>query len=207
MADGAGREGVITASSHVPPRPLLSQFWSEGYREGIEEGKKATVQEGFNLGFREGAAAGVAYGQVRGAACSVAIFAGQVPGSSGWKAALAETLKTVDALPTPMDAVKAARVDFERAMAANARGGEPGTPEPGAEGAVEKDEGTVGGGPDHSGEGSGGETERRTSSGGVGGRRGGEGRDGGDGTFIGRMGAAKIELDAAGFHLREFKLT
>ena len=70
----------------------------------------------------------VAYGQVRGAACSVAIFAGQVPGSSRWKESIAETLRTMEQLAKPVDAVRAARVDFERRMAAEANGGEPATP-------------------------------------------------------------------------------
>mmetsp|Transcript_43297 Transcript_43297/g.69702 ORF Transcript_43297/g.69702 Transcript_43297/m.69702 type:complete len:103 (+) Transcript_43297:290-598(+) len=79
---GAGDGGDVELEREA--RRRRDQFWSEGYREGVEEGKKATVQQGFNRGFREGAAAGLAYGQVRGAACSVAIFAGQVPGSSRW---------------------------------------------------------------------------------------------------------------------------
>jgi len=80
-ATHSGRDEDLERES----RSRREQFWSEGYREGIEEGKKATVQRGFNVGFREGAAAGVAYGQVRGAAVSVGIFAGQVPGSGGWR--------------------------------------------------------------------------------------------------------------------------
>ena len=108
-----------------PPR-ARSQFYNEGYREGVEEGKKATVQEGFNLGFREGATAGLAYGQARGAACSVAIFAGQVPGSSGWKASIAATTRTLEEMK-PSAAAKSAREDFERVLAAEAAGSDPGT--------------------------------------------------------------------------------
>ena len=60
-------------------------FFAEGFRDGIEEGKSATVQEGFDRGFREGAVAGLAYGRARGGVRSLALFAGLVPGSSGWR--------------------------------------------------------------------------------------------------------------------------
>jgi hypothetical protein len=86
------------------------------------------VQEGFNLGFREGATAGLAYGQARGAACSVAIFAGQVPGSSGWKASVAATTRMLEETK-PSAAAKSAREDFERVLAAEAAGSDPGTPD------------------------------------------------------------------------------
>ena len=84
------------------------------------------MQEGFNLGFREGATAGLAYGQARGAACSVAIFAGQVPGSSGWKASIAATTRTLEEMK-PSASAKFAREDFERVLAAEAAGSDPGT--------------------------------------------------------------------------------
>ena len=95
------------------PATDTPQFWNEGYREGVEEGKKATVQAGFNVGFREGATAGLAYGQARGAARSVQIFAGQVPGSSGWTSAVAETARLIEEMP-PRDAARAAGEDSER---------------------------------------------------------------------------------------------
>ena len=80
----------------------------------MEEGKKATVQAGFNVGFREGATAGLAYGQARGVERSVRIFAGQVPGSSEWTSAVAETARLVEEM-TPRDAARAAGEAFERA--------------------------------------------------------------------------------------------
>ena len=80
----------------------------------MEEGKKATVQAGFNIGFREGATAGLAYGQARGVERSVRIFAGQVPGSSEWTSAVAETARLVEEM-TPRDAARAAGKAFERA--------------------------------------------------------------------------------------------
>lgn len=100
---------LVYNSSHL----LSYQFWSEGYREGIEEGKKESVQAGFNVGFREGATSGLAFGQCRGAAISVDIFAGQVPGSSEWKAKIAQTAAMVDHM-TPRDAAKEAGMDFEK---------------------------------------------------------------------------------------------
>ena len=86
------------------------------------------MQEGFNLGFREGATAGLAYGQARGAACSVSIFAGQVPRSSGWKASIAATTRMLEETK-PSAAAKSAREDFERVLAAEAAGSDPGTPD------------------------------------------------------------------------------
>ena len=80
----------------------------------MEEGKKATVQAGFNVGFREGATAGLAYGQARGVERSVRIFAGQVPGSSEWTSAVAETARLIEEMP-PRDAARAAGEEFERA--------------------------------------------------------------------------------------------
>ena len=96
------------------PATDTPQFWNEGYREGLEEGKKATVQAGFNVGFREGATAGLAYGQARGVERSVRIFAGQVPGSSEWTSAVAETARLIEEMP-PRDAARAAGEEFERA--------------------------------------------------------------------------------------------
>ena len=103
------------------------QFWSEGYREGIEEGKKATVQEGFNVGFREGASAGMAYGQVRGAAVSVGIFAGQTPGSGGWTEAVVGASGMISRMK-PVDAVREAKADHARVMRTELNDGDPGTP-------------------------------------------------------------------------------
>jgi Essential protein Yae1, N terminal len=37
-----------------------------GYREGITEGKEASVQYGFNLGFRQSVRVGKKWGLVRG---------------------------------------------------------------------------------------------------------------------------------------------
>lgn len=195
------------------------------------------MQEGFNLGFKEGATAGLAYGQVRGAACSVAIFAGQVPGSSRWKESIVETLKTMEQLAAPVDAVRAARVEFERGMAAEANGGEPATPlrhaeeeEGKEEGGADEYGGARGVGGSRSGGGDAGDAggeinDDDDDDAGVGlppGKRkktkknkgaetvdssGGSAGRGGDGTFAGRMQAAKRELKSAGFELHDFKLT
>jgi|TARA_B100001142_G_scaffold304415_1_gene332509 hypothetical protein len=103
-------------------------FFAEGFRDGIEEGKSATVQEGFDRGFREGAVAGLAYGRARGAVRSIAVFAGQVPGSSGWRDDARESDAFVREVP-PAKAVAAARADFEAAVRAEA---EPGKKKEGA---------------------------------------------------------------------------
>ena len=206
------------------------------------------MQQGFNLGFKEGATAGLAYGQVRGAACSVAIFAGQVPGSSRWKESIAETLRTMEQLAAPVDAVRAARVDFERAMTAEANGGEPATPlrrdddeegnadagiavggsggtggtgksnKDGAGGSGTSDTGGNGDGDGDDGDGAGSASasgsrlgRKRKSKGDVDeadDAAGGQERGFcGDGTFAGRMQAARLELETAGFELHDFKLT
>jgi hypothetical protein len=180
--------------------------------------------------------AGLAYGQVRGAACSVAIFAGQVPGSSGWKEKIAGTLKTMEELGANYG-FKAARVDFERAMAAEAGGGEPVTPlrriEEGGDGGGDGGDdaggvggsgsGASGGGGGDDGGGGGGAGDDAGAGSPLGKRKsddegavektgdgsGGSsgGRGGDDGTFAGRMQAARSELESAGFELRDFKLT
>ena len=62
---GGGAGGSDGEDLEIAARHRRSLFWNEGYREGIEEGKGATVQLGFNRGFTDGAAAGLAYGQVR----------------------------------------------------------------------------------------------------------------------------------------------
>lgn len=190
------------------------------------------MQEGFNLGFKEGATAGLAYGQVRGAACSVAIFAGQVPGSSRWKESIAETFKTMEQLAAPVDAARAARVNFERGVAAEANGGEPATPlrraedeEGEVEGGADEHGGAEGAGGSRSGGGDAGDAGGETRDGedddaGVGSplnkskgaemvdsSGGSAGRGGGGNTFAGRMHAAKSELKSAGFELHDFKLT
>ena len=135
-ANPRNRDANATHRRRRDPTPILTdavpfhlspQFWSEGYREGIEEGKKATVQRGFNVGFREGAAAGVAYGQVRGAAVSVGIFAGQVPGSGGWADAVRGAAGIVQRM-RPADAAREAKADHERLLRSESRDGDPGTP-------------------------------------------------------------------------------
>ena len=178
----------------VRPTPILTdavpfhlspQFWSEGYREGIEEGKKATVQRGFNVGFREGAAAGVAYGQVRGAAVSVGIFAGQVPGSGGWADAVRGAAGIVQRM-RPADAAREAKADHERVVRSELRDGDPGTPtrsEPEPEPPSDPDGGSVGKAPPKRGRG---EDE--------------------DETFAGKMRGARDELERAGFELRDVEL-
>ena len=103
------------AADDPPPLPRSLAVLQRGVprgRRGREESHRAG---GFNLGFREGATAGLAYGQARGAACSVSIFAGQVPGSSGWKASIAATTRMLEEMK-PSAAAKSAREDFERVL-------------------------------------------------------------------------------------------
>jgi len=200
-ANPRNRDANATHRRRRDPTPILTdavpfhispQFWSEGYREGIEEGKKATVQRGFNVGFREGAAAGVAYGQVRGAAVSVGIFAGQVPGSGGWADAVRGAAGIVQRM-RPADAAREAKADHERLLRSESRDGDPGTPtrseqvvnnelqpEPPSD---RSDGDSVGEAPPKRGRG---EDE--------------------DGTFAGKMRGARDELERAGFELRDVEL-
>ena len=193
-ANPRNRDANATHRRRRDPTPILTdavpfhlspQFWSEGYREGIEEGKKATVQRGFNRGFREGAAAGVAYGQVRGAAVSVGIFAGQVPGSGGWADAVRGAAGIVQRM-RPADAAREAKADHERVVRSELRDGDPGTPtrsEPEPEPPSDPDGGSVGKAPPKRGRG---EDE--------------------DDTFAGKMRGARDELERAGFELRDVEL-
>ncbi|XP_048862279.1 OTU deubiquitinase with linear linkage specificity a isoform X2 [Brienomyrus brachyistius] len=45
---------------------LTLGFCKEGYRDGVDAGKEASLQHGFNVGYREGAAKMVAIGQLKG---------------------------------------------------------------------------------------------------------------------------------------------
>lgn len=56
--------------------------FNNGYREGLDEGKKVTLQKGFNAGFKEGEQAGHEWGQRRGAISTLQALAGQLPGTS-----------------------------------------------------------------------------------------------------------------------------
>ena len=164
------------------------QFWSEGYREGIEEGKKATVQEGFNVGFREGASAGMAYGQVRGAAVSVGIFAGQTPGSGGWTEAVVGASGMISRMK-PVDAVREAKADHARVMRTELNDGDPGTPTRNLAGEPEPSKASD---PD-------GDSKTPPK------RARGE-THGTYGTFAGKMRGARDEIEAAGFELRDVEL-
>ena len=156
-------------------------------KRGIEEGKKATVQEGFNVGFREGASAGMAYGQVRGAAVSVGIFAGQTPGSGGWTEAVVGASGMISRMK-PVDAVREAKADHARVMRTELNDGDPGTPtrsqadEPEPSKASDLDEG--------------GKTPPKRAL----------GETHTDGTFAGKMRGARDEIEAAGFELRDVEL-
>ena len=167
------------------------QFWSEGYREGIEEGKKATVQEGFNVGFREGASAGMAYGQVRGAAVSVGIFAGQTPGSGGWTEAVVGAAGMISRMK-PVDAVREAKADHARVMRTELNDGDPGTPTRNLAGEPEPSTTTSASDPDE-----GGKTPPKRARGET---------HGTHGTFAGKMRGARDEIEAAGFDLRDVEL-
>lgn len=163
------------------------QFWSEGYREGIEEGKHVKVQEGFNVGFREGASAGMAYGQVRGAAVSVGIFAGQTPGSGGWTEAVVGASGMISRMK-PVDAVREAKADHARVMRTELNDGDPGTPTRNLAGEPEPSKASD---PD-------GDSKTPPK------RARGETHT--DGTFAGKMRGARDEIEAAGFELRDVEL-
>ena len=180
----AVRRDPMSDASHSRSSP---QFWSEGYREGIEEGKKATVQEGFNVGFREGASAGMAYGQVRGAAVSVGIFAGQTPGSGGWTEAVVGASGMISRMK-PVDAVREAKADHARVMRTELNDGDPGTPTRNLAGEPEPSKASD---PDE-----GGKTPPKRA----------RGETHTDGTFAGKMRGARDEIEAAGFELRDVEL-
>ncbi|KAK3235659.1 hypothetical protein CYMTET_54155 [Cymbomonas tetramitiformis] len=69
--------------------------FNSGYREGLDEGKKVTLQKGFNAGFKEGERGGHEWGQRRGAISTLQALAGQLPGTS---AILAEIQAVADSL-------------------------------------------------------------------------------------------------------------
>lgn len=41
-------------------------FYQDGFRDGIDAGKEASLQQGFNLGYREGAVKMKAIGRFKG---------------------------------------------------------------------------------------------------------------------------------------------
>jgi flagellar biosynthesis/type III secretory pathway protein FliH len=59
-----------------------TNFFSSGYREGLEQGKHHTVQRGFNEGFADGTTQGFEWGKARGALSALHALAGQLPGTS-----------------------------------------------------------------------------------------------------------------------------
>lgn len=52
IGDGTGMDNVV--------------FYQDGFRDGIDAGKEASLQQGFNLGYREGADKMKAIGQFKG---------------------------------------------------------------------------------------------------------------------------------------------
>ncbi|GAX80714.1 hypothetical protein CEUSTIGMA_g8149.t1 [Chlamydomonas eustigma] len=74
-------------------------FHHAGYREAIEEGKRATLQSGFNIGFREGVQAGLDWGQLDGMIQTLDIFCGQVAGTSGLRQEVNEMAKQFKDIP------------------------------------------------------------------------------------------------------------
>ena len=127
----------------------------------------------------------MAYGQVRGAAVSVGIFAGQVPGSGGWADAVRGAAGIVQRM-RPADAAREAKADHERVVRSELRDGDPGAPtEVGARARapVGSRRGSVGKAPPKRGRG---EDE--------------------DETFAGKMRGARDELERAGFELRDVEL-
>ncbi len=131
----------------------------------------------------------MAYGQVRGAAVSVGIFAGQVPGSGGWADAVRGAAGIVQRM-RPADAAREAKADHERLLRSESRDGDPGTPtrsEPQPEPpAGRSDRGPRGRNPHPKPQRGRGEDE--------------------DGTFAGKMRGARDELERAGFELRDVEL-
>ena len=64
-------------------RAREANFHSSGYLEGLEAGKRETVQRGFNEGFADGSLQGFEWGAARGALSAMHALAGQLPGTSG----------------------------------------------------------------------------------------------------------------------------
>lgn len=50
------------------------RFFNAGYRDGLDEGRTATVQKGFNEGYKTGFKEGFEFGRVRGAVRSLKIL-------------------------------------------------------------------------------------------------------------------------------------
>ena len=135
----------------------------------------------------------MAYGQVRGAAVSVGVFAGQVPGSGGWADAVRGAAGIVQRM-RPADAAREAKADHERLLRSESRDGDPGTPTARSEQVVNNALQ-----PEPPSDRSGGDSVDKAPP------KRGRGEDE-DGTFAGKMRGARDELERAGFELRDVEL-
>jgi len=86
------------------------QHHNAGYLDGLEIGKAETVQSGFNAGFLEGGRAGFDYGQARGAALSLRVFADRAGGSPTWSSAVETSEERFKGMTT-VRALKAAHAE------------------------------------------------------------------------------------------------
>lgn len=69
-----GSDGELNSPSGLSMewQSRRKQFYNIGYRDGLQEGKEATVQEGFNHGFKQSLRVGYNWGLVRGVSSALA---------------------------------------------------------------------------------------------------------------------------------------